>query len=121
MFRRRSPVTGRGPGLAGTVARTAVIAGTATATSNAVNNRQMQRQQQRMASQAADPQAVARLEQQVEDLQAQQVQANLGANAPAANASPDIADQLGKLVELRQTGLLTDEEFAAAKARVLGS
>lgn len=90
MMRRR----GR-PGLMGTMARTAVIAGTATAVSGGVRNHQEQ-------------QAVA----------AQQAQA-----APAPAAAPatdvDITGELTKLAEMRNNGILTDEEFAAAKAKVL--
>jgi putative oligomerization/nucleic acid binding protein len=40
---------------------------------------------------------------------------------PAPAAGPSIADQLNQLVELHNQGALTDEEFAAAKASVLGS
>src|SRR5215831_3079827 len=40
---------------------------------------------------------------------------------PAPAAGPSIADQLNQLVELHNQGALTDEEFAAAKAGVLGS
>lgn len=42
------------------------------------------------------------------------------APAPAASAPVDLADQLGKLAALRDQGILTDDEFAAQKAKLLG-
>ncbi|MEI5675709.1 MULTISPECIES: SHOCT domain-containing protein [unclassified Nocardioides] len=86
------------PGLLGTVARTAVIAGTATATRNALDRRQ-----QRNAEQEAEAEA---FEQQ--------------AAAPAAAAPAGLGDQLTRLATLHESGALTDEEFAAAKLRLLG-
>ena len=41
--------------------------------------------------------------------------------APSSAAPASVADELGKLVQLRDSGALTDEEFAAQKARLLGS
>jgi hypothetical protein len=41
--------------------------------------------------------------------------------APVAAAQPSVADQLSRLIELHQQGALTDAEFAAAKASVLGT
>jgi hypothetical protein len=89
------------PGLLRGVARTAVIAGTATSVSNRVSRRQegrwaQQEQQQWEQQQAATPPPAA---------------------APAAAADP--MAQLKELGELHQTGVLTDEEFAAAKAKLL--
>lgn len=43
-----------------------------------------------------------------------------GVPAAAGAAQPDAVDQLGRLAELRDTGVLSAEEFAAAKARILG-
>jgi Short C-terminal domain len=43
------------------------------------------------------------------------------AAAPSSAASASVADELGKLVQLRDSGALTDEEFAAQKAKLLGS
>ena len=125
MFRRR-PVAGtRGPGLAGTVARTAVIAGTATATSNMVNAKAAQKRQvaaQVAAQDAAAQEGVAQLQQQVAELHAQQVQAQIAPAAPAmaADSGGDITAQLGQLAQLLQSGVLTQEEFNVAKAKVLG-
>lgn len=100
------PMVGRRrPGLLGTMARTAVVAGTATATVNAVGNRQSRRQQAAAQEQAAQ-QAV------VDQQQA--------APAPAA-AGDDMMTQLKQLGDMKASGLLTDDEFAAAKAKLLGT
>jgi hypothetical protein len=120
----------RGPGLLGTMAHTAVVAGTATATSKAVSNsmggssQKAAMQQQAMAAQqqaqldAAAQRAVA--EQQAM-LAAQQ--AALAAQQPAAptGLTDEKIAQLSKLAELQQAGILTDEEFAAQKAKILAS
>jgi putative oligomerization/nucleic acid binding protein len=94
------------PGLLGTMARTAVIAGTATATANALNRRQARNAEQ-------DAEAAAYEQQQA---------AAQAAPAPVAAADPDagLGDQLLKLAQLHQDGTLTDAEFAAAKQRLLG-
>ncbi len=89
------------PGLLRGMARTAVVAGTATAVSNRVSRRQANRwsQQDDYGSQEPAPAAPA------------------AAAAPAA----DPIEQLKQLGELHQQGILTDEEFAAQKAKLLGS
>lgn len=93
------------PGLLRGVARTAVIAGTATTVSNRVSRRQGQRwAQQEEPQQAAAPVAAA----------------------PAAPAAPaeggqSMIDQLKQLGELKAQGILTEEEFAVQKAKLLGS
>ena len=92
------------PGLLGTMARTAVIAGTATSVSNRVSRRQGQR----WAEQEQEQQAAA------------QPQAQAAAPAPAPSAAPDPIAQLKELGELHASGVLTDEEFAAQKAKILG-
>jgi hypothetical protein len=86
------------------MARTAVVAGTATAVSNRVSRRQADRwatqedaaayQQQQMAAAAPPP-------------------------APAPAAAPDTMAQLQQLGELKAAGVLTEEEFAAQKAKIL--
>jgi hypothetical protein len=91
------------PGLLRGVARTAVIAGTATSVSNRVSKRQGERWQ-------------AQEQQQYE----QQQQAAPPPAAPAAGGSSTI-DQLKELGELKAQGILTEEEFAAQKAKILGS
>jgi len=92
------------PGLIRGVARTAVVAGTATAVSNRVSRRQgerwaAQRQPQYAAPAAAPPQAPA----------------------PATAAGTDRISALKQLGELRSQGVLTDAEFEAEKARILAS
>ncbi|KJF20805.1 SHOCT domain-containing protein [Rhodococcus sp. AD45-ID] len=94
------------PGLLGTVARTAVVAGTAKATSNA-----MDRRSQRKAS---EQQA------QYEQYEQQQAPPPQQQAAPAAPpAGDDLVSKLQELGRLHQSGVLSDEEFAAAKARLL--
>ncbi|MGZ5312984.1 MAG: SHOCT domain-containing protein [Solirubrobacterales bacterium] len=78
------------------VARTAVVAGTATAVSGRVQRRQNERW-------------------------AQQDQAEAAPQASPAPAGGDPIAQLKELGELRDTGVLTEEEFAAQKAKLLGS
>jgi Short C-terminal domain len=93
------------PGLLRGMARTAVVAGTATAVSNRVSRRQAQRwSEQDYYAQAQEP--------------APAYQEPPPA-APAA-AAPDPIAQLKELGELHKQGVLTDEEFAAQKAKVLG-
>lgn len=107
------------PGLVGTMARTAVIAGTATATVNAVNGRAQKK--------AAGQQQALDEQQQMADMQAQlnAQQAALAAQQQAPAAAPaaaggDVMAQLEKLGQLKASGVLTEEEFAAAKAKLLG-
>jgi hypothetical protein len=95
------------PGLVGTMARTAVVAGTA----GAVHHRQ-QRRYAAQDQQAAEAAAY-------EQMQAQQAAPPPAAPAPAAPAV-DTTAELQKLADLKASGALTDEEFAAAKAKLLG-
>ena len=98
-------------GLIGGMARTAVVAGTATAVSNRVSRRQAGRWQQQ-----ADAQAYQ--EQQYQ--QPQQAYAAPPPAAPAAAAgSDDLIEKLQKLGALRDQGILTDAEFEAQKAKIL--
>jgi hypothetical protein len=109
------------PGLVGTMARTAAIAGTATAVSGGVARRQSARAQskanEQAAAQAQDMQ-VAEMQSQLAQLQSQQQ------GPPAAPAAPaggdDMLAQLEKLGELHKAGVLDDAEFSAAKAKLLG-
>ena len=134
MFRRR-PVVGqrRGPGLLRTAATTAVVAGTATAVSKGVSgsmdeaamSKQQQMEQQQVAQTAAN-QAQAELEQmkaQLAAMQAQQLQADQAqaTTAAAPSAQPDLITQLQRLAQLKQVGALSEYEFQAAKAKLLGS
>ncbi len=88
------------PGLLRGVARTAVVAGTATAVSNRVSRRQADRWAQQDQQQYAQQYA-----------------------APAAEPAPEAPDpiaRLKQLAELKDQGILTEEEFAAQKAKILG-
>jgi len=107
MLRRRM---GR-PGLIGAAARTAVIAGTATATSNAVNRRQAAKAQEQAEAQAYEQQQYAA---------AQPPPPPAAPPAPAEPPPSDLTEQLAKLGELHSQGILSDAEFAAAKQRLLG-
>jgi hypothetical protein len=91
----------RGPGLVRTVGRTAVIAGTASAVGGRVNHRQ----QEKYAAQ---------------DQQQQPQYAEAAPAAPAGPSEDDQLEQLEKLGDLHAKGILTDEEFAAKKAQILG-
>lgn len=84
------------PGLIRGVARTAVVAGTATAVSNRVSRRQANRW-------------------------AAQEEQQYAAAAPAPAPAADPIAQLKELAELKDQGVLTEEEFAAQKAKLLGS
>jgi hypothetical protein len=96
------------PGLIRGVARTAAIAGTASAVSGRVQRRQASRFAEQDAQTAAQRQAA--YEQQVAPQQAA---------APPAPRAPDPIEQLKSLGELRAQGILTEEEFAAQKAKIL--
>ena len=93
-------------GLLRGMARTAVVAGTATAVSNRVSRRQANRWAQQEDAQAYQEQQYAQ-------------PAPAPAPAPAA-AAPDPIEQLEKLGQLKAQGLLTDAEFEAQKAKLLG-
>ncbi|HEV3318923.1 MAG TPA: SHOCT domain-containing protein [Solirubrobacteraceae bacterium] len=83
------------------IARTAAIAGTATAVSNRVSRRQ----EGKWAAQ--------------EQQQYEQQQQQMAAQAPAPAPEEDSIAKLKELGGLHESGVLTDEEFAAAKAKVL--
>jgi hypothetical protein len=94
------------PGLMRGMARTAAVVGTATATRNAVNRRQADKNAQAYAhaqAQAAPPPQEY-------------------APPPPAPPAPeeDVITQLERLGALKAQGLLTEEEFAAQKAKLLG-
>jgi hypothetical protein len=88
-------------GLLRGVARTAVVAGTATAVSNRVSRRQAERW-----SQEDQPADAGGYEEQPPP-------------APAAEPAPDPLEQLQKLGELKASGVLTEAEFEAQKAKIL--
>lgn len=114
MFRRR----GR-PGLLGTVARTAVVAGTASATVGAVNRHQEQKQAEKQAysdQQAAEQQPQPQAVYQAPPPQYQQSEP---AAAPAP-AGDDLVSKINQLAQLKDSGVLSEEEFSAAKGKLLG-
>ncbi|PWC05515.1 hypothetical protein DCE94_04400 [Agromyces badenianii] len=108
------------PGLVGLAARTAVVAGTATAVSGGMQRRQQQKAQDQYEQQEYE----AQQQQAQVDAAAQQAAAQQAAAAPAAPAAPaggvDIVGELQKLGTLHEQGILSDDEFAAAKAKLLG-
>jgi len=99
------------PGLLRGVARTAVVAGTATAVSGRVQRRQAEKFAGRDAGIAAE-------RQQAYD---EQVDEQAPSPPPPAQPAPDPIQQLKDLAALRDQGVLTDEEFAQQKARVLAT
>ena len=110
---RRRGIGRRGPGLAGTVARTAVIAGTASAVAGGVS-----RSQEAKADAAQGAQQAAIDASVSAQLAAQQD----APPPPAAAAGTDaMIDQLTKLGQLRDAGVLTDAEFDAQKAKILSA
>ncbi|MCJ0902825.1 SHOCT domain-containing protein [Rhodococcus sp. ARC_M6] len=98
------------PGLLGTVARTAVVAGTAKATSNAMDRRGQQK--------AAEQQAYQQQQQAAEQQAYQQQQP--AAQSPAPSTGGDLVSKLQELGKLHESGVLSDQEFTAAKAQLLG-
>jgi hypothetical protein len=108
-------------GLIGGIARTAVIAGTATAVSNRVSRRQANRWARQ--DQSAYYQEPAPPPQYAPTAYAQpQYSAPVAPAAPAATTGSDpMIEELRELGKLKEQGILTDEEFAAQKARILGT
>jgi hypothetical protein len=94
------------PGLLRGVARTAVVAGTATAVSNRVSRRQANRWSQQSEAQYAEQPQYAEPPPQY---------------AQSAPAAPDPIEQLQRLAALKDQGILTEDEFAAQKAKILGT
>jgi hypothetical protein len=89
------------PGLLRGIARTAVVAGTATAVSNRVSRRQADRWSRQGYYDEPEP-------------------AQPPPPAPAAAPAQDPIEQLKQLAALKDQGILTDQEFAAQKAKILG-
>jgi len=108
------------PGLMRGVARTAVIAGTASAVSGRVQRRQAEKFASRDAGiYASEQQAYAAQQQQAYPEQPQY--APPPPAAPAAQSQDEVIRQLQQLGELHAQGLLTDAEFAVQKSRVLNA
>lgn len=111
------------PGLLRGMAKTAAVVGTATATRNAVNRRQADKNAQAYTQAMNNASA-----QQAPPPQQQQYyappppQEQYAPPQPALQApQDDVVAQLERLGALRAQGLLSDEEFAAAKYKLLGS
>jgi hypothetical protein len=100
------------PGLIGMAARTAVVAGTATAVSGRVARRQQTRYEEK-----AQAEAYQDMQQQA---QAPAVPPPPPPPAPAAPAGDAVISQLQELADLKNQGVLTEAEFEAQKARILG-
>jgi Short C-terminal domain len=105
-------------GLIGGMARTAVVAGTATAVSNRVSRRQGNRWAAKEDQQAAQEEQAAKAQAYDQQQYAQPAYAPPPPQA-AAPAQDDMLTQLQKLGELKAAGVLTEEEFAAQKAKIL--
>jgi hypothetical protein len=101
------------PRLVRGVARTAVVAGTATAVSGRVARRQAEKFADRDAQIAA-----SRAQGAYQGAEAAAAQAPPPPPPPTAG-QPDMIEQLKQLAELRDQGILTEEEFAAQKAKLL--
>lgn len=105
------------PGLIGMAARTAVVAGTATAVSGSVARHQQEKanqQQQAQAYEAQQQQAA------MEAAAAQAVAAQQASpTAPAGGGGDDLMAKLTQLGQLHAQGILSDDEFTAAKAKLL--
>ena len=104
------PLLRQGPGLVRGVARTAVVAGTATAVSGRVARRQQAKYAEQDAQTAAQRQAYA------DQAYAEQAPPP----AAAAPAAPDYTAELEQLAKLRDDGVITTEDFDAKKKQLLG-
>jgi len=93
-------------GLLGTVAKTAVVSGTASVTRNAVNRRQAEK----------NVRAYSEANQEVRGEQVAYAKPQQAAPPP----QQDLVSQLERLGALRDQGVLTEEEFQAQKAKILG-
>jgi hypothetical protein len=102
-------------GLLGTMAKTAVVSGTATATRSAINRRQANK----------NVAAYSHAEQQVQGQPVQYAQrapaATAPAPAPATAGQDDTISQLERLGKLKDQGVLTEQEFEDQKAKILGT
>ncbi|ROS73855.1 putative oligomerization/nucleic acid binding protein [Curtobacterium sp. PhB130] len=101
------------PGLLGLAARTAVVAGTASAVGGAMRNRQQRAADERASADAWDA------EQTVPMAPPAPAQAPPAPPVAPAPAEPDLMTELERLGQLKQQGLLSDDEFAAAKQRLI--
>ena len=105
MLMRRGMGRGGRPGLLGMAARTAVVAGTATAVAGGVSRHQQSKQDEKAQAAA---------------YQQEQEQAPAAAAPAPADGMDDKIAQIKQLAELHDQGILTDDEFAAQKTKLLG-
>jgi hypothetical protein len=103
------------------MARTAVVAGTATVVSNKVSHGMNEKAAAKQQAQVEAEQAQAAQMQAAAEQAVAQAQPAQPAAPPAAGPSDDVIEKLTKLGELKAAGVLTDEEFAAQKAKLLGA
>ena len=103
------------PGLIGMAARTAVVAGTATAVSGGVMRHQQRKAQEQYEAQQYEAQQQAAMYAPP----APEPAAPAPAAAPAGGT--DVVAELQKLADLKAQGILSDAEFEAAKAKLLGA
>ena len=110
------------PGLIGLAARTAVVAGTATAVSGAMAGAQQRKAQSQYEQEQYEQQQAAQQAQEAQAQQqaaAQQAAAQQAAAQQQAAPEDDMMTRLQQLATLHTQGVLTDEEFSAAKAKLL--
>jgi hypothetical protein len=100
-------------------ATTAVVAGTATAVSGRVRRRQDNKDQQAADAQAYQDEQAYQQQAYQQPVYQQPVAAPPAQPPPAAGISAETMEQLKGLGSLHEQGILTDEEFAAAKAKLL--
>ncbi len=98
------------PGLIGLAARAAVVAGTASATVGAVNRHQANRARQQYEAGEYGQQQYVRIP-----------APEASAAPPAAQGDGDLVARIKELGELHEGGVLSDQEFAAAKSKLLGT
>lgn len=100
------------PGLIGTVARTAVITGTAAMTAGAISHHQQQKYATRQEAEAFE-------QEQQFAAQAQQPAAPVASPAASTGSIDPLIDKINQLAALHASGVLTDVEFSEAKAKLL--
>lgn len=109
----------RGPGVVGTVARTAVVAGTASAVSGRVARNQAEKYAEQDAATAAQQQAAMAAAAPPPPPPPPPAAEAAPAPAPAGGMTDEDIAKLKELASLHQAGVLTDDEFAVQKAKLL--
>ena len=132
MGRGMPPVRRGRPGLLGKMARTAVVAGTATAVAGGVSRHASQNAAQQQQAAAYQQQQDAAQQQAMVDQAAAQASAQTAAQIQATQAAPqpaappeassvDRLDKIKQLGDMKSQGLLTEDKFAAEKAKILAT